>query len=223
MGHDWRDFSRNPTLWVMVGIPVLLSYLIVRATAAGAPRHLVAPMWVLFAQVMVGVMLSAPDLAEERERRTVEALVVSTASYREVVAAKWAFAFLVSLAVQALVLTVNQAWTGGTAALIATAALSGAVFTLVGLLIGLCCGSVRLAGAAASAIMVALFLTGGIFESFGVLKPALRYLPSVLSVRLLGQAMAGTGLQSLDLLCLVGWLAALAAASLVRIEAELRR
>lgn len=221
--HEWQIFFRSPSLWVMIGLPIPLSYFVVKAQPPGTPLAAAVPMWILFSQVMIGILGMSLSLVEEREKRTVQALLVSFASYWDVVVAKYAFFSLVSIGVQALVITLNGAWSGGVAALLGAALVGGLVFTLCGIAVGLMTESVKSGSAAGSALMVVLFLTGSLFSAFGPAQPVLRWLPNVSGIRLAEQALAGAAWGGRDLAVSAGWAVLLIVVVGWRIRAELSR
>lgn len=221
--HEWRLFFRSPSLWVMIGIPIPMSYFVIKAQPQGTPLEMMVPMWILFAQVMIGIMGMSLSLAEEREKRTLQALLVSFTSYWDVVLAKFTFFALVSVVVQALVITLNGSWRGEVVALLGAALLGAVVFTLCGTAVGLMTESVKSGSAAGSALMVVLFLTGSLFIAFGPAQAVLQWLPSVSGIHLAEQALAGRPWAGQDLAITAGWAVLLVAVVGWRIRTELSR
>lgn len=222
--HDWDDFRRNLILWVMVALPVLLSFLIIRATPELAANLADAiPMWVLFAQAIVGIMLTVLNFAYEKEKRTLEALLLTPASYHTIVLAKALFVFTFCVFAQVLVLAINRAFLGNVVALLGLVLLGGAVFVVIGMLIALLVETERSGSATAAVVMVLLFLSGIVYEAFGPLKTVLRFLPGVLSFRVVHATLLDRPIDRVELSALIGWLLLLLLAIELRIRAELRR
>lgn len=222
--HDWNDFRRNIALWIMVIVPVILSFFIVRTgTTAGAGPADTVPMWVLFAQSMISIMTMVLNFVDEKEKRTLEALIVTTATYRGVALSKVLFVFVLGILGQLLVLLINGGFVGNVPALLGLVLLGGAVFVLIGLLISLFAETQRNGSAMASAIMVLLFLSGVVYQAFGPLQEVLRFLPSVLSIRLIGAAMRNQSLDQVELLTMFGWLILLLVVVEIKIRMELRK
>jgi ABC-2 type transport system permease protein len=204
--HDWKDFGRNLILWVMVALPVMLSFFIVRATATPATSPAdILPTWVLFAQANISIMLTVLNFVQEKEKRTLEALLLTPASYTGIVLAKAIFVFVLCVLAQLLVLLVNGGLIGNLAALFGMIALGALIFVSVGLLVALLSETERNGSALASVVMVLSFLSGVVYQAFGPLQEVLRFLPSVLSVRLVGAALRDQPFDPVELGVQLGW------------------
>lgn len=222
--HDWADLRGNVALWVMLALPVLLSVFIVRLGAAsGASASQTVPMWVLFAQVMIGIMTLVLNYVDEKEKGTLEALALTTVGHREVAVSKMLFVLVLSIVGQLVVLFVNGAYVGDVRALLGLAVLGGAVFVGAGMVIGAFVETERTAGAVGSAAMVLLFLTGVVHDAAGDFEAVLRVLPSVMSMRLVEGAMGMETLQMLDVLGLFAWLLVLLGVAQWKLTRDMRR
>lgn len=82
-------------------------------------------------------MTSVLNFVNEKEKRTLEALMTTPATYRDVVVPKMAFVFVMCLVSQALVLLVNQAYIGDVPRLVLLMFLGAAIGVFIGLLVGL--------------------------------------------------------------------------------------
>lgn len=221
---DWNDFRRNPVLWFMVIMPVILSYFIVRVMVNDTVGPAAAvPMWLLFAQSMIGIMTLVLNFVDEKEKKTLEALIVTPASYHSVVLSKMAFVLVLVLVGQFLVLLINGGLVGNVPVLLVLMVLGGILFVMIGLLIGLFSETERNGSAAASALMVLLFLSGVVYETLGPLKVVLRFLPGVLSINTFRDAMLNQPLNSMDVVALVVWVVVLLLVAEWKIRVELNK
>lgn len=94
------------------------------------------PMLVLLAMVIAGVFVTSFSLVEERERRTLDALLVTPVTLPEVLLAKAVLGFSLALAMAVVTLAINGALAGQPLALL-LAILAGAVMSVeIGLVYG---------------------------------------------------------------------------------------
>jgi ABC-2 type transport system permease protein len=91
------------------------------------------PLIVMYALVMAGVFLTAFAVVEEREKRTLDALIVTPMRLAEVLLAKGLLGFVVALAMAFVTLALNGALGGSPAGLLLTVAVAAAMSTALGL------------------------------------------------------------------------------------------
>ena len=94
------------------------------------------PFLVLMAVVLGGMMVPAVSLVEEKERRTLKALVITPASLDEVFLAKGVFGVCVSLVMASIILVLNGALGSQTALLLLVLLCSAITAAAFGLLFG---------------------------------------------------------------------------------------
>lgn len=94
------------------------------------------PFVVFMAIILGGTMVPATSLVNEKQRRTLKALVITPASFGDVLGAKGIFGFLVSLLVAILVLFLNQSLGNQPGLLVGLLALSSLMAAGFGLLLG---------------------------------------------------------------------------------------
>jgi ABC-2 type transport system permease protein len=58
-------------------LPVFMSKIIISVMDKNGINFMLLSTWILFAQVMVGIMMTGPGLIEERESKTFDALLIS--------------------------------------------------------------------------------------------------------------------------------------------------
>lgn len=94
------------------------------------------PVVVLFAMIFAGVFATSLSLVEERERKTLDAVLVTPATFPEVLIAKAIFGFTLAATMAVVTLAINGALEGQPVALI-LAIIAGAVMSVeIGLVYG---------------------------------------------------------------------------------------
>jgi len=100
------------------------------------------PLIAMYALLVAGVFLPSFSLADERERRTLNAVVVTPVRLGEVVAAKGSLGFLLAVPMAVVTLWINQALTGQPLALLVVLVVAGALLVELGLVYGTVAGNV---------------------------------------------------------------------------------
>ncbi len=91
------------------------------------------PLIVMYALVMAGVFLTAFAVVDEREKRTLDALIVTPLRLGEVLLAKALLGFVVAVAMALVTLALNDALGSSPAALLVTVLAAAAMSTALGL------------------------------------------------------------------------------------------
>lgn len=94
------------------------------------------PIIVLFAVLISGIMLSATSLVNEKEKRTLEALIVTPTSMAEVFAAKGLLGAILSLSMGIVILFLNQAFGAQGALMVIVIGLGAIMAAEFGLILG---------------------------------------------------------------------------------------
>ncbi len=94
------------------------------------------PLIVAYTLVIAAVFLPSFSLADEREKRTLSALVVTPLKLGEIVTAKGILGFILAMAMAVVTLWLNNALTGRPLALIVVLMVAGALLVEVGLIYG---------------------------------------------------------------------------------------
>ncbi|WP_020617328.1 ABC transporter permease [Paenibacillus daejeonensis] len=103
---EWKDATRNPQILLNAGMPILLAVLFgQRGFEPGDLAYLSMP--VLIAISVTGAFVQANMIAEEKEKHTLRALMLSPASKLEVLAGKSATTSLFALIVCAICVLVS--------------------------------------------------------------------------------------------------------------------
>lgn len=95
------------------------------------------PFVAVYALLIAGVFLPSFSLADERERRTLQALLVSPTKLSEVVAAKGIVGFGLAVPMAIVTLWLNGALTARTGALVAVLVVAALMLTEIGLIYGM--------------------------------------------------------------------------------------
>jgi ABC-2 type transport system permease protein len=207
--QELTECVSNPAILVLVLLPVFMSKIIIGVMNMAEQELMLLPSWILFAQVMVGIMLTGPNLLEERTAKTIDALLVTPLSYREVIAGKGIAITALSLVSQLLVVAVNGAVTTVTVPIMAILLLGSVLFMNAGFIVGMIMNSIKSGTAVSSVLMVVCFLIGTIYPALPDWKSAFVILPSVQIVEILQRLMQGNGLLGLETVLLIAWTAAL--------------
>ena len=204
--YEFKDIFRNPALWVLAILPVLMSKVVIQYMVGSAPISAVLPTWLLFAQVMVGIMISAPNLLEERSSKTIDALLVTPIGLRGVLVSKGLVVLLLSFLSQGLVIAINQPVKENSLVLIPLLVVGSALFIGVGMMIGLTLNSPKNGSALASSLMVLLFLAGTVSKALPHWYHILRLIPSVDMVADIEATMQSGGFLPFETITIFVWL-----------------
>lgn len=218
VSRQWcKDLGKNAMLWLMVLLPAGLAWAVLHASGQGPQPF--SSLWLVFAQLMTGLMLTSSHWLEEREQGTWQALRLSPLPVGWLLFTQGTLLSLLTLGGEALVFAVNR----GTAPLtlpLAVYGLVGAAFaTSLGVLIGVGSRSARSGSMLATVTMLVLFLgavTAPGLNAMPALHRSLAWLPSVLSASALeGGLRAVWAPVTTDLALSLWLLAALAATGAV--------
>lgn len=162
------------------------------------PWRAVLPTWVLFA-VLGGLMIVSSSLVEEKETRTLPALLVTPLGKGELLAGKWILGVVLTVLGAGSILVLNHAADHP----LATAAclLAGAAcFSALGLLVGVLAPSQGSANSVISVLLVVFFLPPVLADSSRLLDAVARWLPSYYLMDGMNRALLlGAGLGALKL------------------------
>ncbi|WP_051652492.1 ABC transporter ATP-binding protein/permease [Clostridium algidicarnis] len=137
-----------------------------QAMNIGGQEIFLLSVWILFAQVMVGIMLTGPNIIEEREAKTIDALLCTPLTFREIMFSKGLAILILSMFSQINVYIINRGITSELFVLIIPMLIGGSLFILLGEIIGLKVGTSQEGSAVSSIVMVLLFLIVSVYESF---------------------------------------------------------
>jgi ABC-2 type transport system permease protein len=150
-------------------------------------------MLLVLSIVGIGVFVVPSLLVEEKEKKTLKALLVSPAGPSEVVAGKALAGLIICLVIVGSMILLNKAYTGNWPVTILTLILGSLFLVLVGLAMGGFFKTITQVNTWSSVFLVALLLPSwvtvmGLPDPFGMI---VRLVPSYYLVDLLNQSMAG--------------------------------
>lgn len=105
VNKEWKDAMKNPQMLLMAGMPILFSYLFTKIGDSG-PELIVSP--ILMAFVMTGAFIQGMMVAEEKEKNTLRALMLSPAKTSEILMGKSFLTFIISILVIVLLIAVTD-------------------------------------------------------------------------------------------------------------------
>lgn len=208
---DLRDLCKNMSALPLVLMAPLLAFLY---SKLDIPGDMMFPIWVVYGIAMVGIMLPGMAVAEEKEKKTLDSLLVSPATPHEIIASKVIYTLLMICVVTILVIlpygnVVTNYWT------LALASILCAIFFIqIGLIISLFTENQVSANAFMTPVMLIAVLSPILMAIFpAVIRKVLEYLPSLLLLKVLGadpgaggaEAVATSGFFWLEMLILLGW------------------
>lgn len=207
VSHEIKDLLKNPASLILICLPILMSKMImVVMNQAEDINFILLSTWVLFAQVMVGIMLTGPNLIEERESRTMDALLLTPLRFIDIVAAKGLSILVFSLFSQICVLLLNQGLSWNLIPTLLILIVGGILFVEIGLIIGLKMNSSKNGTAIASVLMVTLFLVSTLYQAMPEWSYKLFVLiPSIAVVESLNSVQEGSGLLAVEGALLLAW------------------
>jgi ABC-2 type transport system permease protein len=154
-------------------------------------------LWVMMGVTMNGSFLVPTLVVEEKDKKTLEAMLVTPASYLDIVGGKILVGMLYCLLTAFVVMALNQGFVGDVWASIIIVILASACLTLIGLLIGSVIDNLTALNTWASFIMLPLLLPGILaalpLNLPGVLQTIFRAIPTYNIVRGLALSLTGRG------------------------------
>ncbi len=153
-----HDFKTNINILIMYLIPILLAY-IYDNFIPGMPRGFALSFGILFLVVMVGMYVPSMMIAEEKEKKTLEVLLLSPANSVEVFIGKGLLTFI-SIIVSFIILIAMFGGVGpDQMAVILVGGILTAVFCIqVGIIVGLLSKNQMATGVVGTPVYMALLL-----------------------------------------------------------------
>jgi ABC-2 type transport system permease protein len=207
VNHEIKDMLKNPPIIILVLLPIFMSKIIITVMEKQGLNFLLLSIWILFAQAMIGIMLTGPNLIEEREAKTIDALLVSPLSFGQFIVGKGITSLVCSVFSQIIVITINNGFVGDIKQILLFVLLGGIIYVQIGLIIGLKINSSKTGSAVSSVIFIALFMVSSVYQSF----PEWSYkffaiIPSIEIVSNFNSILNKNGLLLTETLLLVAWI-----------------
>jgi len=158
---DIRDAVKNAYILFALILPVSLSLGLSLMSPTGDQEGLptiVMVMSLVMAPCMAGVFVVPTMLVEEKEKRTLQAILVSPASYLDLVIGKALVGMFYSLLLGLLLLLLNKGFTGNAVVTILGVVLGSLFLVQVGLLMGAVFSTTTQVNTWSSIIMLALLI-----------------------------------------------------------------
>jgi ABC-2 type transport system permease protein len=154
-------------------------------------------LWVMMGVTMNGSFLVPTLVVEEKEKKTLDAMLVTPTSYADVVIGKVLVGMVYCLLTSMIVMALNGGFVGDTWASILIVLLASVCLTLVGLLIGSAVDNLTSLNTWSGFFMLPLMLPGILaampFSLPGVLQAIFRAIPTYNIVRGLALSLTGRG------------------------------
>lgn len=174
---DYKEFSRNYAISVMIVFPLLFALLY---RSEGSDQAVMYAFVMNFSLAMLTSFVQACLIAEEKERNTLRSLMMTPASMLDVLIGKSSLVFIISAAVLAISTYLFGFDTSNILVLIAGLALSILLYTAIGTICGLYSKSLIEASLAVFPVLI-IFTMGPfalVFEEDYPIVKVLNYLPS---------------------------------------------
>jgi ABC-2 type transport system permease protein len=161
-------------------------------------RQLNLPTWLALSLAVVGTAVIPTMLVEEKERWTLRALMVTRATYTDVIVGKALVGMAYVLATAVILLALNDGLVGQAGLSLAAIVVGGAALVELGLLLGGICDDLTTLNTWSTVFTLVLMLPGmlaGLFSSnvfkLGVLELVVRLIPTFYVIDLVQAGMAG--------------------------------
>lgn len=140
-----KDSIKNSTFWIMSLIPIILSLIICSTSVFAFAKLPLLALFVIIAMMLLAVFIGE-SLAEEKEKKTLDVLLISPASINDIIWGKALFGLITMLTVSVLVLLLNRGFSGNIPFLFIILLLGSIVSVEGGLLLGCVTPNQRSAG-----------------------------------------------------------------------------
>lgn len=116
------------------------------------------PIWVMFTLIFVGISVLPNTLTTEKEKKTLDAILVSPASEKDVIYGKSLFGLSLTILISLIIIYINEGFTGNLLLVLLFILLGSAAFTGLGLLIASYADSYSSASLTSTVFMIPLIL-----------------------------------------------------------------
>lgn len=207
MKKDFKDMLKNMSILPVLLIGPFLAILMSKVVGNAHPADTL-PMWVLYGIAMVGIMVPGMTVAEEKEKATLDSLLVSPATSNEIIVAKLLFSVITIVFVSLLTILPNGGLMGNQFLMWWGIVFGAVFFTQIGLIVGLFTKNQVAAGTfmtPAMLLFILLPMLMGIAPAF--IKTIIQYSPSLNIMEISRAGMLSQGLPQVwkHILCLFAW------------------
>lgn len=205
-GQWSKEIVKNPMFWLMLALPAAMAWIVGRSVGSGGQPF--SPIWLVFAQLMTGLMLSSGHWLEERQQGTWQALRISPVPIGLLLFAQATIVTAATTISELLVFWLTHGSSPLTPELVLLVVVGAIVATQLGLLIGVGSGSARSGNMLAMVCMLVLYLAalaGPGLVSIPDLRTLVDWLPSLLMLTALNSTSGGAWPAASDALGLALW------------------
>jgi ABC-2 type transport system permease protein len=150
-------------------------------------------MFLVMSVTMVGVFVVPYILVEEKEKHTLKAILVSPASYTDVVVGKGLVGLFYAMLVAGILMAMNNGFVGNVVVTVLALILGSVFLVLVGLLMGAAFKTLSQVNSWSSIVMLALMLPGMFGDFLAPPEPIptiMKFIPTSYMARAVSQGMA---------------------------------
>lgn len=208
--HEFINFFRNPAVIVVVLLPIFMSKIMMTVMEIAEAQLLMLSIWILFAQIMIGIMLMGPDLIEERETKTIDALLCTPLNYAQIIIGKALPVIVFSLLSQLIILLINANVADFDPLILIPMGLGTIIFAEIGIVIGLLVSSSKNGSAISAVVFVCLFLVSSVYNVLPEWSYNFFYfIPSISLVELMNGILNQNSVFVQELVITIFWVVAL--------------
>jgi len=140
-------------------------------------KKIFIPFWLLFT-LLGGVSLAASSLVEEKDSKTIRALMVSPLKIMDVILGKASCVNILVAFSCFLILFLNKCFTGNIFLTVLIIIVASFLFTQLGILIGILCSGSAAANSVISIVYIAFILPVSMTDSSNIMNNISKYIPS---------------------------------------------
>ena len=179
--------KRVATAVIQGGLPGLLRAYVGQDLPAGIEtqqvrgimaRYADIPTWITIAILLAGINMVPTLLVEEKDKKTLDAILVTMTSKSEIVLGKCLMGFAMALIMALVILVLNQGFIGNLSSLFAVLALGAVAFVFTGLLIGSLAKNVQIGSMISSLVLLPLVIGSTMADISPAIGIVSRFLPS---------------------------------------------
>jgi len=152
-------------------------------------RHANVPTWITIAILLAGINMVPTLLLEEKDKKTLDAILVTMTSRSEIVLGKCLVGFVMALIMALVIMILNRGFMGNLPSLFAVLALGAVGFVFAGLLIGGLAKNVQIGSLISSLVLLPLVLGTTMADVSPAISAVSRFLPSFYLLDGIEQAM----------------------------------
>lgn len=200
------NYLKDTAVLPIVFLPIVMSKIISEAMKIPGQEIFLLSVWILFAQVMVGIMLTGPNIIEERGSRTIDALLCTPLSFEQIIISKGFAILILSLFSQIFVYIINRGIDVKLVIMLLPMVVGSILFISIGAIIGLKVKSSQDGTAVSTVAMVFLFLIVSIYQTFPTwTNRFMPFIPSISVTDIMDDIISAKQIGIVQCLIVIGW------------------